>query len=160
MGLGDFPCGGSPCGHDALPPPVPPRTTQPPVALRYDGATKDFLKDDSGRYLEVHPVDQEVALALCVGLGTLPSVPGAGAAFRKIKRITNSTPNLASDMAKAALSDLVRAGKIQIQSIAAETRVPPGATLIAVTYVNLVTKKQGGVTTSSSGTATITSSSG
>lgn len=141
MGAGDFPAGFGPCGMDPLPPPVPPRAVTPPAALRFDGATKDFLLDAEGHYLAIHPVDQAVALALLVGLGTAPSAPAVGAAFRQIKRITPSTKVQATNMATAALAALVRAGKVGVLSIAVEVRLPQGATLIAVTYQNLLTKK-------------------
>jgi len=149
MGAGNFPAGFGPAGLDPLPDPVPPRSVTPPAALRYDGATKDFPLDANGHYLGIHPVDQAVALALLIGLGTISSARNTGAAFRQIKRITPSTVAQATDMANAALKDLVRAKKIEILDISVETRVPPGATLVAVSYTNLVTKKRATITTPS-----------
>lgn len=141
MGAGSFPAGLGLCGLDPLPNPVPPRSVTFPVALQYDGQSKDFLLDANGEYLSIHPVDQAVALALILGLGTISSAPSAGAAFRQIKRITNTTPKQAEDMVRAALRDLVNAKKISIVTINVETRMTQGSTLIDVTYVNLVTKK-------------------
>lgn len=141
MGAGNFPAGFGPCGMDPLPPPVPPRSVTPPAALRFDGASKDFLLDAEGHYLAIHPVDQAVAIALLVGLGTVTSAPGVGAAFRQIKRITPSTKTQAEDMARSALAKLTRAKKIQILDIEVEVQLPQGAVRVAVSYANLVTQK-------------------
>jgi hypothetical protein len=142
MPAGTFPAGIGPCGLDPLPDPLPARDVSPPVALRFDGATQDFPLDANGRYLSIHPVDQQVALALLIGLGTLPSVPTVGAAFRQITRITNATETQAANMARAALAKLVAAKEVQIVTIDVEVRLPQGSTSIAVTYLNLVTSKK------------------
>jgi hypothetical protein len=139
MGAGNYPAGAGHCGLDPLPPPVPPRDVSPPAALRFDGASKDFLLDANGHYYAIHPVDQQVALVLLVGLGTIASAPTVGAAFRRIQRITSSTQSQATDMANAALRKLVTAQKVAIVAIDVEISLPQGATLIAVTYQNLVT---------------------
>jgi hypothetical protein len=140
-GAGSFPAGSGPCGLDPLSPPPPPRSVTPPAALRFDGQSQDLLLDSSGHYLAIHPIDQQVALALLIGLGTIGSAPTVGAAFRQITRITNATQTQATNMARAALAALVSAKKIQITDITVEVSLPQGATLIAVTYLNLVTSK-------------------
>jgi hypothetical protein len=142
MGLGDFPAGEGLGGLDPIPLVLGPNGLTAPVALRYDGATKDFLLDANGHYLGIHPVDQQVALALICGLGTMPAAPKVGAAFRQIKRITPSTPKQAEDMARTALSSLVSGGLIKIVAIEVETTALQGAVLIAVTYVNMLTQKR------------------
>ncbi len=136
MGAGMFPAGSGPSGLDPLAPPSPPRSVTPPAALYFDGQTQGFPLDAQGHYVGIHPVDQAVALALIVRLGTLGSVPGLGAGFRNIRKITTSTGTQATDMARIALASIVQAGDIMILDIQVETR-RTGAVLIAVSYKNL-----------------------
>lgn len=139
MGAGNFPAGAGPAGLDPLPPPSPPRDVSPPAALYFDGRTQGFPLDAQGRYVGIHPVDQAVALALIVRLGTLGAVPEQGAAFRDIRKITPSTGTQATDMARIALAAIVQRGDITILDIQVETRRTMGAVLIAVSYKNLRT---------------------
>lgn len=140
-GAGGFPAGFGPAGVDPLPPPTPPRRVVPPPALWFDGATKDFLLDTStGLYVPLHPVDQEVALALLINLGSISSATSVGASFRSIKRITPSTKTQATRAAQDALVQLVQQRLIQIDQIEIDVYTI-GGFAVAVSYENLVTKK-------------------
>lgn len=141
MGAGTFPAGQGGAGLDPLPTFPQPLTPRATAALYFDGATADFPLDANGYYLGIDPIDQEVALALLIRLGTLSSVPELGAAFRTIRKITPQTVAIATDMANTALADLVSAKQIEIVNIDVQTRPrPTGAVLIAVAYKNLTTK--------------------
>ena len=140
-GAGGSPAGLSPAGVDPLPPPVPPRFVVPPAALWFDGATKDFLLDPStGLYVPLNPVDQQVALALLVNLGSISSATNVGAAFRSIVRITPSTKTEAVAFANNALVALVSRGFITISDIAVDVYAL-GGFAVAVSYVNQTTGK-------------------
>lgn len=139
MGAGTAPAGQGGAGLNLLPALSPPRNVTPPISLRFDGATADFQLDDQGRYKSIHPVDQAVALALLVRLGTLGSVPSMGAGFRNIRKIGPTTPNQVENMARVALARLVQAQSIKILSIQVETKRKPGSIAIAVSYTNLRT---------------------
>jgi hypothetical protein len=139
---GGFPAGFGPAGLDPLPSSVPPRTITPPAALWFDGASQDYLYDPAtGLYLELNPIDQQVALALCLNLGSIASASGAGAGFRSIQRITRSTKTEVERDANDALLSLVQRRVIQIDSIAVDLYVL-GGFAVAVTYENLTTKKK------------------
>lgn len=138
------PAGMGPAGLDPVMPlpPIPAPTSpnlpgQAPVALRFDGATQDYLLDANGYYLGIDPVDQMVALALIPRQGTLGSVPELGATFWKIKRLGPSTVTDATNAANAALASLVQSGQIAVLSIQVQVVRKPGRLLIAVTYKNL-----------------------
>ena len=141
MGAGSFPAGFGPTGLDPLPPPPRARDVTPPAALWFDGATQDFLLDRStGLYVPLHPVDQRVALALLVNLGSLSGAPAVGAAFRSITRITPSTKTEVVSDATNALLPLVQQRLIRVDDIAVEVYVI-GGFACAVSYTNLVTQK-------------------
>lgn len=138
MGAGSSCAGAWNAGCDPVAPPSPPRNVRPPAALYFDGATQDFPLDSEGHYEGIDPVDQAVALSLILRLGTVGSVPGIGAAFRSIRRITPATKTTVIAMARDAIRARVQAQDIQIRAVDVEilTR-PAGAILVAVSYVNL-----------------------
>ena len=141
MGAGSASAGATPAGIDPVAAPPPARDVKPPTALYYDGATRSFPLDADGHYQGIHPVDQAVALALILSLGTITSAPGAGAGFRQVKRITSATKKQVEDMARAALRPRVVAQDIKVLSILVETKGrPTGGFAVAVNYVNLRTR--------------------
>jgi len=144
MGAGAFPAGVGPAGADPLPVPfgaTPPRNRTPPAALLFDGASQDFLLDPAtGLYREINPVDQQVALALLVNLGSITSAPEVGAPFRSILRITPSTKTEATRMAQDALADLVQQQLIQVVTVEVDVYFE-GGFAVAVQYRNLVTQQ-------------------
>ncbi len=138
MGAGEFDAGVDDiAGEDPLPAISPPRDVTPPAALLYDGATRAHPLDADGRYLGIHPVDQRVALALLVTLGSVSSVPGLGSGLRKIKKITRKTPAEVRNAVDLALADLVDAKDIEVRRVDIEVRgAPTGGFAVAVSYVN------------------------
>lgn len=142
MGAGSFAAGLGLAGLDPLPPANPPRNVSPPAALYFDGASRGFPLDAQGHYLGIHPVDQAVAVALIVSLGSLSSAPEVGAAFTSIKRVGPSTVATATDYANRALATLVQAKKIQILGIVVTTPTR-GSIVVTVSYVNLITHPVG-----------------
>jgi hypothetical protein len=110
-----------------------------PRAVFYDPNLKQFvLLDASGNAIDVHPVDQIVAMRLTGYQGQSPSAPDVGTRFR---RITQGMPpakaqQLATSEANRVLADLIAAGDITIQSVATDLSVY-SRVMIAVTYVNL-----------------------
>ena len=137
LGIGWYPAGYGPAGYDPVVPPDAPRVVRPPTAMLFDGQTRDFPLDENGFYREVHPVDQEVELALCVSRGAIASVPGIGNKLRTIQRVRAAVAEtLCQNFINEALADLIKAKSIEIQSIVIDTIVP-GRLLYAVSYRNL-----------------------
>lgn len=138
MGAGSFAAGLGLAGLDPLPPQNQPRNVSPPAALYFDGASKGFPLDSNGHYLSIHPVDQAVALALLVKLGSLASAPEMGAAFASITKILPSTVATATGYANTALQTFVTNQQIKILDIAVTTGSPKGSFSVTVTYINLI----------------------
>lgn len=137
LGLGWFPAGIGPAGYDPVIPPDAPRRVRPPAALRYDGATRDFLLDANGFYEEIHPVDQKVALALCISRGAVAAVPELGNQLRTIRRTSRAVAEtIAKQFVREALADLTRGKSITIEDITVQTDVP-GRLLVFVLYRNI-----------------------
>ncbi len=138
MGAAQYPAGNGPAGEDPLPALTAPRNVQPPAALLFDGASRAFPLDANGLYRAIHPVDQRVALALLIALGTVGSAPSLGSSLRAIRRIVPTTPTDARNRIDVALSDLVAARDIEVTKVEVETRrAPTGSLLVAVSYRNL-----------------------
>lgn len=117
------------------PPPPPPPPAQQPAALLFDGL--DFPLDEGGQYKSAHPVDQEVALALMVGLQKLAAVPTVGSTLRDIQYAGGRT--LVSDVTnrvRIALRRLYDRGDIEDISLDVQTPVP-GRIAIKYVYRNL-----------------------
>lgn len=137
LGLGWFPAGVGPAGYDPVIPPDAPRRVRPPVALRYDGATRDFVLRADGFYAEIHPVDQKVSLAMCISRGAVAAVPGLGNKLRTIRRTTAAVATtLAKQYVREALADLLAAKSIALKDVTVQADVP-GRLLVFVLYHNL-----------------------
>lgn len=137
LGIGWFPAGFGPAGYDPVVPPNAPRDVRPPAALLFDGETRDFPLDANGFYREVHPVDQRVALALCISRGAIASVPGIGNKLRTIQRVRRDVAEtLARNYINEALAEMLSSKSIRIEKITIDTAVA-GRLLFAVTYLNL-----------------------
>lgn len=139
MGAGDFPAGVGPAGFDPVAFVSPALQFTPPLAALFDLGTRTFpfMTDGSGRLQSVHPVDQQVNLALGLIEGTVTSVKDLGASFARLQRA--SLADLQKEgalMANRALARLISNNDIEVREVTA-TRPIPGRVYIAVNYVNL-----------------------
>jgi hypothetical protein len=142
MPAGIFAAGIGPAGQDPVLEPSRPRDAQTPVALKWDAATRDFLKDDKGRFLSIHPVDQRVALALTLEEGTLSAAPDMGTRLRRARYAGGAAlQREIEDIVNIALKELLDAKDIQLLSVRAST--PQRGTIVTdVEYVNLQTRRR------------------
>lgn len=108
---------------------------KPPKALTWDPTTKDYLRDADGLYVELHPVDAAVILALTVSLKGLPGAPETGHALRGISPMVPTTQSQAETAVRAALARLLRAGDITIVAIETSGNAF-GLLLVTVRYLN------------------------
>jgi hypothetical protein len=67
-------------------------TTTPkrPVAIRYEGSTRDWALDSAANYKAVTTVEQGVALSLCVKQGDIKSSPTTGNTLHEIEYLGGS----------------------------------------------------------------------
>lgn len=115
-----------------------PRNVSPPAAALYDGATRDFTLDADGLYVEEHPTDQKVGLALIVLAGTISGSPNIGSKLRE-KRYLN-TLTIRTEVlyaVKVALADLLKAKEITLVRVDVEL-VGSTRLLVRVVYQNLL----------------------
>lgn len=144
MGFGSSPFGTSPWGADPVVAPST-RIVAPPVgAMKFDGATRTFVQNVDGTMAGIHPVDQEVALALSLEEGAVGSTKGLGHHVRRIKRSVGPTVIAdVTDAVKFALRRPLSRKDIVILSIDVDNTRVRGRIVIAVQYVNLRTLPPG-----------------
>lgn len=83
MSAGSYPGGIGPFGADPVQTGYTSKPKQP-VAIRYEGVTRDWSLDDAANYKAVTPVEQGVALSLCVKRGAIKSSPDTGNTLHEI----------------------------------------------------------------------------
>ena len=143
MGFASKPFGTAPWGADPV---VGPSVRLLPgqiAAAQFDGASRAFLQNADGSISGIHPVDQEVALALSLEDGAIGSLSGAkavGHRLRKIKRSQGPTVVAdAQDAVRYALRRVIARHDISIQSIDVDNTTVRGRIVVAVAYINLRT---------------------
>lgn len=147
MGAGDFPAGDGPAGHDPVAAPSASPASSPPMALLYDPQTRDFRLGSDGRFVEIHPVDQEVALAIMLQFGTVGSSTTSGSKLLRIKRAPGLLlESTVGDIVRQALSRPLARGDITISNIDV-SRPNRSQTLLVLTYVNNRLQSPNGPTT-------------
>jgi hypothetical protein len=138
MGAGDYPAGIGPAGFDPVQSPSQRLVLYAPPSLYFDLSTRSFPYDARGALVGVHPVDQEVELALGITAGSLGSAPAQGHTLRFIT--SPSAPDAerqVEDRVNRALARLLERGDITVRSARFVRPAPPGRLLVAVEYVNL-----------------------
>lgn len=108
---------------------------KPPRALLWNHETHDYDRDDDGQYVESHPVDAAVDLALTVRRGSLPSAPDVGHDLAGIEPIGPRRDAKARAAVRKALQRLIARGDITILEIAVDG-TDAGLLYVAVTYTN------------------------
>jgi hypothetical protein len=88
MPMGEFECGGSPCGEDPITFNLPEKKKKPPAGVLVDLGLKNEALDENGRHVEVHPVDEGVMLSFGVRKGTLRGNANVGNEFRDLPRLS------------------------------------------------------------------------
>ena len=125
-------------GVDLLAFTVPTALPPIPAAIFYSATSRSFTQNADGTFLAVHPVDQIVQLRLSIPQGKVPALGPVGARYlARFQGLTAAQlPSVALDETRVALQDLIDAGDVVVQQVTVDTSVP-GATVVAVQYVNL-----------------------
>lgn len=143
QGIGAFGAGLGSAGFDPVTDPSQTNVSDAPAALFFDPSTRDFRMDSGGRFVSVHPVDQEVVLSLWIRKGSIGSAPEAGSDIRNLDR--QGGPGFigkVQDMVRAALKSPIERGDITVTDISIV--VPQrGTTFVYVTYINNVLSTPG-----------------
>jgi len=103
---------------DPTPAPGPVET---PWALKYDGATADFVMLEDGSYDEVHPITHETVLRIVVKLGAIPVTRDLGSTLSEIKIVSDQAAMTidARRRTEQALDDLIAEKKITLDGVQA-----------------------------------------
>lgn len=138
MSAGDFEAGAGVAGLDPVSAPSAPRNVRPPLALWFQGLTRDFPLRDDGQYQSTHPVDQEVELAMEISRGKVPALPTLGTDFTNLPL---SNPQLLQAEVERRVNggrvgELERAGSIRIIELLA-IRTTRNGVGVRLQYVNL-----------------------
>lgn len=115
-----------------------PRNVTTPAAILYDGATRDFPRDTAGLYVEEHPTDQKVGLALIVVAGSLSGSPNVGSKLRTKRYLNPLTIRTEILYAvRVALADMLKAKEIALVRV--DVELPDSSRLLVrVVYENLL----------------------
>jgi hypothetical protein len=144
MGIGQFGAGLGGAGQDPVYLPSPPAPVLPPRAVKFDPSVKQFLLfDENGNAIDVHPVDQIVALRLTTEQGQSASSPGLGQRYRVLFNAAQPVrhQDIALKETKRVLQDLIDAGDIKLLSVVLTTDPVNNAKVVIPSYVNLRSPK-------------------
>lgn len=131
MGAGSYPAGLGPAGLDPLPDATVPREGLPPVALLFDGATKDFPLDADGFYRSVGIGAQKVELALIRVFGKMPIAANEGLDLTGVVPAPGEKLSMdGENRVRAALAQPLAAGEIEILSITTTSPVRGGIKIV------------------------------
>ena len=119
MSAGLYPAGYGPCGLDPQPTLSTSQSSVAPVAIMFDGATRDFpLNPETGRYYGVTSVAQRVELALLTQFGKTPAVPTMGLNLAGVVPVAGDKLQADVDSAvRTALAQPIANGDIKILEI-------------------------------------------
>lgn len=153
MGAGTFPAGFGLAGLDPVQPPgaSPPVGLTPiqnyqqalgvstPLVLAYNPQVLGFVQNADGTLQGVHPIDQQVALALFIEYGSIASAPTVGSKFRAL--LSRVDPKRAKAIASGevgrCLGRLIAQNAIVVLNVLLDQSVP-GRWVIALAYTNLL----------------------
>lgn len=142
MGLGSYPAGSTLGGVDVNP--FSAEAAAMASAAKWDPLLRVVVLNSDGTVATVHYVDQQVALALGVELGTIPSAPNVGIRLSNIRTATVASFALACrDSTVGALVGLLRSRAIVLGDPLTGIDIvaqydPAGNSRWAVNYQNLL----------------------
>ena len=111
---------------------------QTPLVLAYNPTVAGFLQNADGTLQGIHPIDQQVALALFIEYGSVASAPKLGSKFRAVlQRVDPARAKaVATSELNRCLGPLIAQNAILLLNFTF-SQSAPGRTLLAVAYTNL-----------------------
>ena len=146
MGAGDYPAGVGPAGFDPPPTLVMRSADRAPAALRFDGATREYLLKSGSEdvnFEATHPVDAAVVMSIMYARGSYKPDPRIG---NELHKVTGSSSTIGAQVNAAVadaypLRDLIASKEASIQRVAYSWD-NNGRLIVRVDYKNLVTGKE------------------
>jgi hypothetical protein len=153
MGAGVFPAGLGPAGADPVAGPPSPvvngltpaqfyvqaQGVRTQLMLAYDPIARGFVLNADGTYVGVHPIDQQVALALFIPYGSIKSAPTLGSKWVTV--LSRVAPQQVMAVARNELNRCLARFLAQKQILILTFTVDQsvlGRSLISVGYTNLL----------------------
>lgn len=135
-GAGFDGAGQSGAGNEQAPTIPAARNVRPPHALYLDLSTMDFPMDDDGRYIEVHPVDHEVFMAIGPEQGSIMAAPNQGLPWQSMPYDSEAVmQRRADEMVRSKLAAILSRGDITDLSVTLRSRIV-GRGRVLVRYKN------------------------
>ncbi len=135
-GAGFDGAGQSGAGNEQAPTIPAARNVRPPHALYLDLSTMDFPMDENGRYIEIHPVDHAVFMAIGPEQGSIMAMPGQGLAWQSMPYESEAVmQRRANEMVRAKLAELLSRGDIADLTVTLRSNVV-GRGRVLVRYKN------------------------
>jgi hypothetical protein len=137
MGAGAFGAGSSPAG--AYTPSASNATAATaPWALKLDPLSRDFVLDDDGLYIAVHPVEHRAMMLLIPAIDSIRSAQGQGGRWRDMEFADEATMTARfSEMVREAWRDLLTAGDVKLLRTRARPMNPWGRGRFEIDWMNL-----------------------
>jgi hypothetical protein len=148
MGAGSFGAGSSPAG--AYSPSASNATAiTTPWALKLDPLSRDFVRDEDGQYIAVHPVEHRAMMLLIPALNTIRSASAQGARWRDLEIDDEATMTARfTEMVREVWRDLLAAGDIKLIRTMARPQNSWGRGRFEIVWTNLRDPQNPNITTS------------
>ena len=148
MGAGSFGAGSSAAGA-YVPSSSNATAITTPWALKLDPLSRDFVRDEDGRFIAVHPVEHRAMMLLIPALNSIRSATGQGGRWRELQ-IDDAEVMTArfSEMVREAWRPLLDAGDISVERLVARPTNAWGRGRFEIVWKNLRDPQNPNVTTS------------
>lgn len=117
MTIGDDLLGESLMGEDDVDTTGGARRTRP-VAIHFDGLTRDFPLDADGHYTSIHPVDSAMQMAMMVARNDIASSPTTGNGLKGLKYLDpKRVEAIVNDEVRICTAQIVARGDVAIDGV-------------------------------------------
>lgn len=137
MGAGAFGAGVDGAGTYVPSPSNAVRATLP-QALKLDPLSRDFVRNEDGFYIAVHPIEHRAMMLLIPALNSIRSAQGQGGRWRGLEFADEATMTRRFDeMVREAWRDLIANGDIRLLRVRARPMNSWGRGRFEIDWMNL-----------------------
>lgn len=114
-------------------------TPTTPWALKLDPLSRDFVMDEDGRYVSVHPVDHQAMMRLAPALGTIRSAAGQGGPWKNLEIADEATmTRRLTEEVRAAWRPLIDNGDLRlVRASSKPSAKTSGRARVEIVWMNL-----------------------